>query len=76
LLEKISNHNQAASEAITPLPCHPLSKQRMTAQQYVLYTYDGALSQAVIQTKTAAPVYFLIIIINLSQNWQGVLFKK
>jgi len=68
LLEKISNHNQAAFEAVTPLPCHLLSKHRVTAQQSVLYTRDGALSQAVIQTKTAVPVHFLIIIKNLSQN--------
>jgi hypothetical protein len=31
----------------------------MTARQSLLYTHDGALSQAVIQTKVAVPVYFL-----------------
>jgi hypothetical protein len=32
-------------------------------------------STPAIETKTAIPVY-LFIIINLSGNWQGVLFKK
>lgn len=35
-----------------------------------------AISQAVVQSKTAVPVHLLSIIINLSGNWQGVLLKK
>ena len=35
----------------------------------------GLSSTPVVETKTAIPVY-LFIIINLSGNWQGVLFKK
>jgi len=49
---------------------------RGSAAVRAVHTHDGALSQPVIQTKTAVPLYFLIIIINLSPNWQGVLYKK
>jgi hypothetical protein len=34
------------------------------------------MSLAVIQTKSGVCVYWLIIVINLSGNLQGVLFKK
>jgi hypothetical protein len=66
----------AFTHAVTPLYCWHLGTLHATAQQSVPYMHRWSNIARSHKTKTVVPVEQLIITINLSGKWQGVLLKK
>jgi hypothetical protein len=75
----ISNGNQVALEAVTPLRCRHLSTHgtavhvlHARVEQYT----SGHINKEVPVHLFIIIIIIIIIIINLSWNWRGVLLKK